>query len=177
MPWNCQKMRTVCEKQSTLLAMCISARGSFDKNDRKASNALQLLGTAHSISHSLYGKEEWGWLLKRSDKIGRNILHRQVFKTKKLINKEGVFIYSPSKLFKEITASKSALSISPSWFTSEVSLAGYTAIWSPDSYLGKKARGWVFKSCKVQFNYGLLNKSLLSASIQHAKPKQKHIMV
>lgn len=45
--------------------------------------------------------------------------------------------YSPSRLLSEKTVSKSAPRISPSWFTKEVSLAGYTAMWSPASYLGQ----------------------------------------
>lgn len=41
----------------------------------------------------------------------------------------------PSRLFREITTSRSTPRISPSLFTSAESFVGKTATWSPDSYL------------------------------------------
>lgn len=46
----------------------------------------------------------------------------------------------PSRLLREITVSRSTPRISPILFTMAVSLMGYTATWSPDSYLHKHFR-------------------------------------
>lgn len=74
----------------------------------------------------------------------------------------------PSRLFREIIVSRSTPRTSPSLFTMLESLVGYTATWSPDSYLVKQ------KTIDLDFNKVYIKNTLCKDSRISWTPFKDH---